>query len=74
MPAGDKTFLIVTSLNNGRMTYPRFQEFLMGLGVKTALELDAGTSSSFMYKAKNSNRFYVFSGGRPNTSMLYFTE
>ena len=70
----DKTFLIVTSLNNGRMTYPRFQEFLMGLGVKTALELDAGTSSSFMYKAKNSNRFYVFSGGRPNTSMLYFTE
>lgn len=70
----DHTFLIVTSSDTGRRNYPSFQNYLMGLGVKTAVELDAGASSSFMYKGSTMNRFYVFVGGRPNTSMMYFTE
>lgn len=67
-------FIVVTSSNKGLMDYPHFQRYLMGLGVRTAIEFDAGASSSFMYKASASSKFYKFVSGRPNTTMMYFTE
>lgn len=70
----EHNFIVVTSSNKGLMEYPQFQRYLMGLGVRTAVEFDAGASSSFMYKARGSDKFYKFVSGRPNTTMMYFTE
>ncbi len=67
-------FIVVTSSNKGLMDYPQFQRYLLGLGVRTAIEFDAGASSSFMYKARGAEKFYKFVSGRPNTTMMYFTE
>lgn len=67
-------FIVVTSSNKGLMDYPHFQSYLMSLGVRTAIEFDAGASSSFMYKARGAEKFYKFVSGRPNTTMMYFTE
>ena len=70
----EHNYIVVTSTKKGEMDYPHFQQFLMGLGVRTAVEFDAGASSAFMVKARVDNRFHIYTNGRPNTSMMFFTE
>ena len=70
----EHNYIVVTSTTR-LMDYPHFQSYLMELGgVRTAIEFDAGASSSFMYKARGAEKFYKFVSGRPNTTMMYFTE
>ena len=49
--------------------------YLMDLGVVTAVEFDAGGSSTVMYKPKNSPTMKkLVGGGRTLSMMMYFTE
>ncbi len=70
----EHNYIVVTSTKKGEMDYPHFQQYLMGLGVRTAVEFDAGASSAFMVKARTDSKFHIYTNGRPNTSMMYFTE
>ena len=68
-------FIVVTGSSKGMMDYPRFQRYLMDLGVVTAVEFDAGGSSTVMYKPKNSPTMKkLVGGGRTLSMMMYFTE
>lgn len=68
-------FIVVTGSSKGMMDYPRFQRYLIDLGVVTAVEFDAGGSSTVMYKPKNSPTMKkLVGGGRTLSMMMYFTE
>ncbi|MBR1821630.1 MAG: phosphodiester glycosidase family protein, partial [Clostridia bacterium] len=68
-------FLLVTGSSSGMMDYPHFQRYLLDLGVKTAVEFDAGGSATTMYKPKNTATMKkLVGGGRSLTMMMYFTE
>lgn len=48
---------------------------LVGLGCRTAVEFDAGGSTSLLWKSKNSGTVQkVTGGGRSLTMVMYFTE
>lgn len=71
----DNSFILVSSSESGKMTYPEFQKYLMGLGCKTAVEFDAGGSTSLLWKSKDSKTVQrVTGGGRSLTMVMYFTE
>lgn len=68
-------FIVVTGSSKGMMDYPHFQRYLIDLGVVTAVEFDAGGSSTVMYKPKNSPTMKkLVGGGRTLSMMMYFTE
>ena len=68
-------FIVVTGSSKGMMDYPHFQKYLLGLGVRIAVEFDAGASSTIMYKPKNSPTFKkLVGGGRSLSMMMYWTE
>lgn len=71
----DNSFIIVSSSESGKMTYPSFQKYLLGLGCKTAVEFDAGGSTSLLFKSKTTGTVQrVTGGGRSLTMVMYFTE
>ncbi len=71
----DGSFILVSSSEAGKMTYPEFQKYLLGLGCKTAVEFDAGGSTSLLWKSKNSGTVQrVTGGGRSLTMVMFFTE
>lgn len=71
----DNSFILVSSSEAGKMTYPEFQKYLLGLGCKTAVEFDAGGSTSLLWKSKNSGTVQrVTGGGRSLTMVMFFTE
>ena len=68
-------YIVVTGSSKGMMDYPHFQRYLLDLGVVTAVEFDAGGSSTVMYKPKNSPTMKkLVGGGRTLSMMMYFTE
>ena len=65
-------FILVTGSSSGMMDYPHFQRYLMDLGVKTAVEFDAGGSAVTLYKPSNvSSMKKVVGGGRTLSMMMY---
>lgn len=71
----DGSFILVSSSEAGKMTYPEFQKYLLGLGCKTAVEFDAGGSTSLLWKSKNLGKVQrVTGGGRSLTMVMFFTE
>ena len=71
----DNNFIVVSSSNSGKMTYPEFQNYILGLGCKTAVEFDAGGSTSLLWKSRNSAAVQKVTGGsRSLTMVMFFTE
>lgn len=71
----DHNFILVSSSGSGKMTYPEFQKYLLGFGCKTAIEFDAGGSTSLLWKSKNSQTVQkVTGGGRSLTMVMFFSE
>ena len=71
----DHNFILVSSSESGKMTYPEFQKYLLGFGCKTAIEFDAGGSTSLLWKSKNSGTVQrVTGGGRSLTMVMFFSE
>ena len=71
----DHNFILVSSTDRGKINYPDFQNYLVGLGVKTAVELDAGGSTSVLWKAKGAGTVKIMTGATRGLSMvMYFTE
>jgi len=68
-------FILVSSSESGKMSFPDFQQYLLNLGVKTAVTLDGGGSVSLLLKSRNSTEVKrITGGGRSLTSVMYFTE
>lgn len=71
----DHTFLLISSAIGREMNFPRFQEYLEGLGCRFVVEFDAGASSTMLFKSADSAAVQRVAGGnRPMTMVMYFTE
>ena len=70
-------FIVASSEHSskGNITYPDFQKYLVKLGCKTAVEFDAGGSSSLLWKPANTTSIKKVAGAdRTLSVIMYVTE